>query len=124
MMLYIIRGLPGSGKTTLAHRLCELVCEADHYMVDEQGDYKFDPARLRECHDKCYIAVARALRIGLTVAVSNTFSQRWEFAKYVALAEDEGVAYQVITCEGDPLWQNVHNVPKETIQRMKDRWEL
>lgn len=29
--LYLIRGLPGCGKTTLAHKLTSYVCEADDF---------------------------------------------------------------------------------------------
>ncbi len=52
-VLYIVRGIPGSGKSTFAKQLVGadfLVCEADKYfMVD--GEYKFDATKLKQAHD-------------------------------------------------------------------------
>ena len=58
-IIYIIRGLPGSGKTTLAHNLVSRHCcvAADDFMVDENGDYAFDASKLGECHRRCTEAV-------------------------------------------------------------------
>ena len=54
-MLHIIRGIPGSGKSTMARKLApNAAFEADAYMVDQQGNYAFDPSRLGEVHQKCY----------------------------------------------------------------------
>ena len=121
MLLYIVRGLPGSGKTTLAHRLASVVVEADHYMVDAEGRYSFNPDRLRECHERCFEAVEEALSCRATVAVANTFTRRWEYQRYIELAKRLGVPYQVIVCQG--TWGNLHGVPEETVRRMAARWE-
>jgi predicted kinase len=123
-MLYIIRGLPGSGKTTLARKLADVVTEADHFMINAHGEYEFDPTKLRECHEHCRSVAEAALANGAIVAVSNTFSRRWELQPYISLAQSLNIPYQIITVQGHPSWKNIHNVPDHTIQRMKARWEV
>lgn len=119
--LYIIRGVPGSGKTTLAHKMLragmvDCVREADDYMRDDRGAYKFDPSRLSACHYRCLAGTRSDLEAGLRVAVANTFTQLWEVEKYT----DLGFPFTVITCEG--RYQNTHGVPDATVAAMRARF--
>lgn len=120
--LYIIRGLPGSGKSSLARSLCgQNFHEADQYFMDG-GVYKFDPTKLKEAHDWCLDQVRKDLEFGLQrVGVSNTFTQAWEMAPYRALAQELGYSVFVVACENN--FGNVHGVPEEAIERMAKRWE-
>ena len=120
--LYIIRGVPGSGKTTLANKMLragmvDCVREADDYMRDDRGAYKFDPSRLSACHYRCLAGTQRDLEAGLRVAVANTFTQLWEVEKYT----DLGFPFTVITCEG--RHQNTHGVPDAKVAAMRARFE-
>ena len=124
--IYIIRGVPGSGKTTLGHRLREgglvrHVLSADDWMVDEAGEYSFDPRRLSWCHKACKSATERALTEGEGVAVCNTFTRVWEMQPYVDMAKLLGCPMYVIKCEGG--FQNVHGVPQSKVNQMRARFE-
>ena len=126
MTLIIIRGLPGSGKTTLAEALvragaAEEHYEADQFFIDEDGAYNYDPSKIKEAHEKCINNVHDALNCGLDCAVSNTFVRKREMKPYFELAERYGVDVQVITVQGP--WKNEHDVPDEVITRMKQNCE-
>ena len=120
--LFIIRGLPGSGKTTLAQKLLtdgivSDVVEADHFMTDANGDYKFDPNLLQKCHQMCQMWVKYYLDKGRDVAVANTFTRKWEIIPYTKM----GYTFEVIECKGK--YPNVHGVPDQVISQMSKRWE-
>lgn len=124
--LYIIRGVPGSGKTTLANRMYEFgmiddFFEADQFMVDSLGQYKFDAKRLKFCHEKCQRETRSELSKGLNVAVSNTFTRKWEMQPYLDMAKEFDAQVTVIACQGE--FENVHGVPVDKVRQMRDRFE-
>lgn len=87
----ILRGIPGSGKTTVADKLVLAateagktvqVCCADDYMVNKDGEYSFDASRLADAHGKCYAKFQQSLQ-NLTdvIIVANTNCTRQEYAR-------------------------------------------
>ena len=120
--LYIVRGLPGSGKSSLAKKLTELVYSADDFFTNKKGEYNFNAKLLGKAHEWCWGKVRDAMFIGANaVAVANTFTQAWEAEKYYQIAEEYGYSVFVIECQND--FGNVHDVPQESIDAMKKRWE-
>ena len=124
--LYIIRGVPGSGKTTLAKKMiaCEMAdysIEADFFMTDEKGRYSFTPSKLTDCHQKCQDAIHKSLVAGNNCVVSNTFTRKWEMKPYIDMAKAGNHKITIIVCQGD--FQNVHGVPDAKVLEMKERFE-
>ena len=121
--LYIVRGLPGSGKTTLARQLTEHVFSADDYFYDlGNGQYKFDPEHLPDAHKTCQWKVEAAMIAGYRIlAVANTFSMAWEAEIYFELAKKHEYIPCIIECQSQ--FGNVHAVPQTSISNMKERWE-
>ncbi len=97
--LYIVRGLPGSGKSSLAKKVSESVYSADDFFTNKKGEYNFNAKLLGKAHEWCWGKVRDAMFIGANaVAVANTFTQAWEAEKYYQLAEEYGYSVFVIEC--------------------------
>ena len=115
--LVLIRGLPGSGKSTMAKAMAgHRHFEADMYFCGNRG-YLFDPRRLPDAHRWCQQKTLEALSGGFDVVVSNTFTQKWEMQPYL----DMGFPVRVIEASGS--WPNIHGVPDHAIKRMRQLWE-
>jgi len=124
--LIIVRGLPGSGKSTKAKELIEsgkadIHLEADMFFYDKKGNYIYDRSLLKEAHQWCQTVTKRNLVEGKSVVVSNTFVKMWEMKPYIEMCKELGIDYEIIKCEYNG--SNIHSVPQEVIKRMKDSWE-
>lgn len=121
--LLLIRGLPGSGKTTLAREYVQqgyAHFEADMFF-EQDGKYCFDGKLISQAHDWCASETRKALADGKSVVVSNTFSRLWEMEKYIESAKFYAVTLRVIEASGN--FQNIHGVPVEVVEKMRNRWE-
>ena len=125
--LFLIRGLPGSGKSTLGYQLGIIPIEADQYF-ERSGKYHFNPAELGDAHAFCQKETDRRLSADSTV-VCNTFSTRWELQPYIELSEKHAARLFVIDLfdggktDAELAKRNVHQVPIATIFEMRRRWE-
>jgi predicted kinase len=129
--LYLLRGIPGAGKSTLAKQLGDTHFETDSYfMVD--GEYKFDPTKLKKAHEWCQGEVELAMihnhvtygLDGSDIVVSNTFTQEWEMEKYYQLANQYDYRVFSIIVENRHGGKNLHGVPEDKLQIMKDRFSI
>jgi tRNA uridine 5-carbamoylmethylation protein Kti12 len=123
--LILVRGIPGSGKSTIARQLDDamedsLHIEADMYFMKD-GVYQFDATKLHAAHTWCQNMTDTALARGNSVIVSNTFTTVKELRPYFDIAKKFGIVPTVIVAQNQ--FQNEHNVPEETLKRMRDRFQ-
>ena len=125
-ILYIVRGIPGSGKSTFAKTLGGQHYEADMYFIDPTtGEYKFDGTKIKNAHAWCLDKVKTDMAVAREkIVVSNTFTQEWEFQPYIELAEKYGYKTFCIIVENRHGNTNEHNVPEDKIEQMKNRFEI
>ncbi len=131
MKVYILRGLPGSGKSTFARTFDNShVVSADSYHTID-GVYKFDHKRVAFAHNEClkeYVEIVHRknpmpFETYDYLIVDNTNTSLIELAPYVRIAEAFGVEYEIkyFWCHPDvSMRRNLHQVPPNTILKMHD----
>lgn len=127
--LILIRGLPGSGKSSLANVLAEKqwpVFSIDEYFTDPvSGKYEFRFAENHLAYKKCEQETANAMFAGTEkIFVDNTFTLEWELSPYFELAKKYNYRVHVLTVENRHGGQNLHQISIEQIQKMADKYKV
>ena len=94
--LFLVRGVPGAGKSTLVKSLDAYAVSADDYHTDEYGNYNWKPENVKKAHEWCQDKVREMMKksvecehiIARDIAVHNTFTQDWEMEPYFKMAEE------------------------------------
>jgi predicted kinase len=132
-VLVLVRGIPGSGKSTFANLVWNnyAICEADKFFHDKEGNYNFDASKLKQAHEWCQNEVETKMKDNQNnpqfypeIAVSNTFTQEWEMQAYFDLAKKYDYRVFSIIVENRHGSTNVHGVPADTLKKMKDRFHI
>jgi tRNA A37 threonylcarbamoyladenosine biosynthesis protein TsaE len=126
--LYLIRGVPGSGKSTFAQSLLDKfvvqrVYEADDYFM-HNGEYRFDFNLLEDAHYQCRRNTWLALYEGMSVAVSNTSCAEWEVETYATIARETEANFVSIIVENRHEGKNVHGCPDAKVEQMKRKFSI
>jgi predicted kinase len=125
--LVIVRGLPGSGKSTFAKLLQnnpEFVCTADDFLMVD-GKYEWSPEKAGGAHLKCQAKCRDLMRLKFPlVVVANTSTTERELRPYYDLAKEFGYTVFSVIVENRHEGENEHDVPEETLKKMLDRFSI
>lgn len=138
--LYLIRGIPGAGKTDLARTLYDFMYPDEHYppqfmipvavaaddfQVDADGNYEWIAERVGHCHMQCQLVVKNSMAVHTqTIIVHNTFTTEKELKPYLKYAEEYGYKVVSLIVENRHGNKNIHNVPDGTLDAMKNRFSV
>jgi predicted kinase len=126
--ILLLRGTPGSGKSTLAKMIVNKdYChkEADMFFVDQDGNYNFEPSKIKEAHKWCQEEVEFLMKYEHSpIVVSNTFTQEWEMESYFELAKQYGYRVHSVIVENRHGGVNTHGVPEDKLEVMKNRFNV
>ena len=134
----ILRGIPGSGKSTLVKEnyADAIVCSADNYFEEVAAlngtDYltEFDRRLVGRAHQHCWNSFIHALCVmgEEIIVVDNTNIHEWEYENYSFLAEINGYNVEIISIPANETPEtyyerNTHGVTLDVIQRMMNEYE-
>ena len=123
--LFLLIGLPVSGKSTFASLICYTVLSADMYFEDSDGNYNFDGSKLKDAHRWCLSECEEDMMLETpAIAIANTFTQEWEMQPYYDLAEQYGYRVHSLIVENRHGGVNQHGVPDDKLEQMKNRFEI
>lgn len=140
-MMVIMRGPPGSGKSTFTQFLRQLgeagcaectgsqeplVLSLDSFRFVD-GKYVFDPRREGEVVENYHQAVLQACQSEHPfIVLDNVHSRQWEMKKARGIGEQRGYRIFVIEVQED-FWtcldRMVHPVPFDKLKEIFERWE-
>jgi predicted kinase len=128
--MIILRGLPSSGKSSLAKILAgacpsSVICSADNYFVDSYGNYVYNPSHIRFAHQDCQrLARLAAIQASGLIIIDNTNTTEQEYQYYIDLGNQYGYNIRSIVVETTHSNKNDHNVPEKTITKMRNRFKV
>eukprot|EP00457_Paulinella_chromatophora_P002025 gb/GEZN01002029.1/.p1 GENE.gb/GEZN01002029.1/~~gb/GEZN01002029.1/.p1 ORF type:complete len:710 (-),score=175.68 gb/GEZN01002029.1/:494-2623(-) len=132
--LIIVRGVPGSGKTTLARSLApkEQIFSTDDFFTDPKtGEYKYEVKQLTQAHKWNQERAKAAIAKGITpVVIDNINAKKPEARVYVEAAVEHG--YVVEVQEPTNSWskdpeqlaaRNTHGLPIKKLEALVNGWD-
>ena len=140
-VLIILRGLPGCGKTTFANFLKsqstdkENVCiySFNSYFEQKDGKYAFDGRRVRDAKNEAYATVSDLMKSGKPVIIVDDCNITISDVKpYIEDADTNKYSVEIVEVKS-PWSKNIdelvnrciangHNISKEVIENMDQRW--
>lgn len=122
----LLRATSGAGKSKFADFLKGLIddyaviCCADDFFLDKEGNYNFDSSKLYCAHNQCQKTFKNALIHNTElVIVANTNTKQSDFKYYIDLAKEYRYTLFSLVVENRHGGSNRHNVPELMLLRQE-----
>ena len=128
---FIVRGVPGSGKSTTSKHLAGengVIHAVDDLHKDASGNFLWNEALEEELYRKNFELFKASCKSGVSVVVCDNINvTRNEYQKYVDCALENDYVTSVVTLSKPTpslaALRNKHSVTLEQIKDMYERWE-
>ena len=135
--LVIMRGLPGSGKSTRAKRyIAEMkpessgIFSADDFFIDPDGVYRWNGAKLDKAHEWNNERIKAAVEQNTQIVIAdNVHAFLYDMRASIKIAEKHN--YEVIYLKGDAPWaldpnecakRSLHGISVAAVSNMMYGW--
>lgn len=115
MKVILVRGVPGSGKSTFAKKFGAFHIEADLFCMRD-GKYVYNAKNNRVNHIRCLKLALACLRCKCDVVVSNTFIKTASMEPFIKLAKRAKATVEVYRMDSN--YGSIHDVPDAVIENM------
>ena len=134
--IFVLRGLPGSGKSTISEILKlihkdSLVLSSDDYFWDVgTNSHKFDKDKIQEAHKWNFDRFKKSIEVKVPIIiVDNSNVKLFHYHHYLDYGQRHNYLVTVVTIPHNDVSdkelteRNIHGVSRETIRRMRKEFE-
>ena len=126
--LILLRGLPGSGKSTTASVLAENkypIYSADMFFEIDFGTNKFDQSKMEYASNWCKSRVKSDMEAGIEkIFVADMFVDETEIQSYYSMAEVNGYRVHSLIVENRHGGLNVHGISQKSVEDMRNNFQI
>ncbi len=134
--IFIMRGLPGSGKSVISEVLKKIhensaVLSSDDFFVDTKtGEHNFDKERIKEAHEWNFERFKKAIESEIpNIVIDNSNVKKYHYHHYLDYGQRHNYLVSVVTIPHNDVSdkelteRNIHSVSRETVRRMRKEFE-
>ncbi len=123
-LLILIRGLPGSGKSTIAQHLTQYVIDDDDFYTKDDGTYNFTCDMIEPCHAWMLSYCEYLMSTGGDISITSPLISEVRINRFMDLANKYSYEFHSIIKENRHIGTSIHNVPDDQLNEMKRKFDI